>query len=160
MVESRSDSVEPPNFSWVDAGRLAAMGWPRHAGHLNFLRGVGVRHLVTLSPECVPPDREGFQWRALPVPEFEAPSLDQIQAFMALCEDAQAEGEATPGVQKVGVHCRQGFGRTGVMAACYLVRFRGLGWREAVAELRASRPWSLETREQEQAVQQYDTFFR
>lgn len=57
--------------------------------------------------------------------------------------------------QAVGVHCRMGWGRTGVMAACYLVRFHGKTPERAIVEIRRHRPHSIETYEQERAVVRY-----
>ena len=57
--------------------------------------------------------------------------------------------------QAVGVHCRMGRGRTGVMAACYLVRFHGKTPERAIVEIRRHRPYSIETYEQERAVVRY-----
>jgi len=54
--------------------------------------------------------------------------------------------------QPVGIHCRQGRGRSGVMAACYLVRFQDLPPERAIINLRLQRPGSIETSEQERAV--------
>lgn len=57
--------------------------------------------------------------------------------------------------QAVGVHCALGFGRTGTMLACYLVKERGLAAGDAIAEIRRLRPGSIETYEQEKAVFQF-----
>lgn len=60
-----------------------------------------------------------------------------------------------PHSQAVGVHCALGFGRTGTMLACYLVKERGLAAGDAIAEIRHLRPGSIETHEQEKAVFQF-----
>lgn len=57
--------------------------------------------------------------------------------------------------QAVGVHCALGFGRTGTMLACYLVKERALAAGDAIAEIRRLRPGSIETYEQEKAVFQF-----
>lgn len=62
--------------------------------------------------------------------------------------------EASPS-QAVGVHCALGFGRTGTMLACYLVKERRLAAGDAIAEIRRLRPGSIETYEQEKAVFQF-----
>jgi atypical dual specificity phosphatase len=51
-------------------------------------------------------------------------------------------------------HCLGGVGRTGTMVACYLV-VRGATPREAIAEVRARRPGSIQTGEQERVVHRY-----
>lgn len=67
----------------------------------------------------------------------------------------QAPPHQAPSSQAVGVHCALGFGRTGTMLACYLVKERGLAAGDAVAEIRRLRPGSIETYEQEKAVFQF-----
>ncbi|EHH50422.1 hypothetical protein EGM_01252, partial [Macaca fascicularis] len=74
---------------------------------------------------------------------------DQIDRFVQIVDEANARGEA------VGVHCALGFGRTGTMLACYLVKERGLAAGDAIAEIRRLRPGSIETYEQEKAVFQF-----
>lgn len=45
----------PYNFSWIVQNELAGMGWPRTIANLKFLVQQGIRHLVSLSPEMLPP---------------------------------------------------------------------------------------------------------
>ena len=46
------------------------------------------------------------------------------------------------------------------MIACYLVKSLGITAEEAVMEIRRVRPHSIETREQEQLVMQYEYAIR
>ncbi|XP_017785093.1 PREDICTED: dual specificity protein phosphatase 23-like [Nicrophorus vespilloides] len=48
-----------------------------------------------------------------------------------------------------------GRGRSGVMAACYLVRFKDMTPERAVSEIRLIRPNSIETPEQERSIIRY-----
>ena len=61
--------------------------------------------------------------------------------------------------QAVGVHCRMGRGRTGVMAACYLVRFCNMTPQSAMGQVRRNRPGSIETYSQEEAVMEYYMYY-
>ena len=54
----------------------------------------------------------------------------------------------------VAVHCGAGLGRTGTVVAAYFVT-RGLGPREAIVKVRDLRPGSIETVEQERAVEAF-----
>lgn len=81
--------------------------------------------------------------------ELEAPTLNQIKVFMCFCENARQMDEP------VGVHCRVGRGRSGTLAACYLVRFCGMTAEMAIMQLRKVRPYAIETMEQERAVEEY-----
>lgn len=67
----------------------------------------------------------------------------------------QAPPHVARSSQAVAVHCALGFGRTGTMLACYLVKERGLAAGDAIAEVRRLRPGSIETYEQEKAVFQF-----
>lgn len=67
----------------------------------------------------------------------------------------RAPPHPAPPSQAVAVHCALGFGRTGTMLACYLVKERGLAAGDAIAEIRRLRPGSIETYEQEKAVFQF-----
>lgn len=83
------------NFSWIVQNELAGMGWPRTVENLNFLVQQGIRHLVTLSPEMIPPVKNytHLQWTLIPVEEFEAPSMEDINKFIAICEDSRKRNE-------------------------------------------------------------------
>nr|CAD7259340.1 unnamed protein product [Timema shepardi] len=62
--------------------------------------------------------------------------------------------------KSVGIHCRMGRGRTGVMAACYLVHFLDQPPERAIINIRLMRPGSVETYEQEKAVVAYHDYLR
>lgn len=90
------ESYTPYNFSWFIKGKIAAMGWPQTVESLNYVADSGVDHLVTLSPERVPPILEcekKMKWTQIPVKEFGAPTLQQIIKFVAICERAEIRGE-------------------------------------------------------------------
>ena len=69
--------------------------------------------------------------------------------FVSITDTSVAAGKA------VGVHCTAGLGRSGTMAAAYLVA-HGASSNEAIATVRELRPGSIETPEQEDAVRMYE----
>ncbi len=144
----------PPSegFSWVVPGELAAMPLPGRNRPLDqdaaFLEQEGITVLVSLTDER--PDGEILASNAIrqehfPVEDYTPPTLQQMIEFTALVEASAAAGDP------VGVHCTAGLGRSGTMAAAYLVS-KGATADEAIATLRELRPGSVETPEQEEAV--------
>ncbi|KAG9283038.1 dual specificity protein phosphatase 23a [Astyanax mexicanus] len=144
----------PPNFSWVQADRLAGLAWPSRPAHYRFLLQNRIQHLVCLC-ESKPPGSEScpaLTLHHIPIVDFTPPSLAQIQSFLSIVEDSSSRGEG------VGVHCMHGHGRTGTMLACYLVKTRNISGLEAIEEIRKLRPGSIETKDQEQAVIKYQHY--
>lgn len=151
------------NFGWLVPGRLAGSAQP--GGHhydlsgdqsglladLDELAAQGLGALVTLTEQPLREDlvrSRGMDYLHLPLADMQAPSLEEIARFVAYVQQAQIRQQA------VAVHCRAGLGRTGTMLASYLVS-QGYRAREAVAAIRQERPGSVETPEQEEAVQRY-----
>lgn len=89
------DSHAPYNFSWIVPNELAGMGWPRTVANLNFLVQNGIRHLVTLSPEMMPPVKnfQQMRWTLIPVEEFEPPTIEDIEKFIEICENSRTKNE-------------------------------------------------------------------
>nr|XP_060614264.1 dual specificity protein phosphatase 23 [Anolis sagrei ordinatus]XP_060614266.1 dual specificity protein phosphatase 23 [Anolis sagrei ordinatus] len=145
------ESAVPPNFSWVEPSRLAGLAMPRLPAHYQYMYDNGIRHLISLT-ERSPPYHDtcpGIQVHRLRIADFHPPSPEQIQRFLQIVEDASAKGEAA------AVHCMLGFGRTGTMLACYLVKTRKISGVDAIREIRKLRNGSIETPDQEKAVIQF-----
>ncbi|XP_029436392.1 dual specificity protein phosphatase 23 isoform X2 [Rhinatrema bivittatum] len=142
--------VPPHNFSWVTP-RLAGMAMPRLPAHYQYLHQNGIRHLVSLC-EGKPPYHDtcpGVRLHHIRIADFCPPSLQQIERFLQIVEDASAKAEG------VGVHCLHGYGRSGTMLACYLVKAQKITGVDAIQEIRRLRPGSIETSEQEKAIIQF-----
>ncbi len=117
-----------------------------------FLKDNGFEAIVSLSEFSLSEvliEEFGFTVKHIPVRDFEAPTLEQVEDFVAFAENARSEGK------KLVVHCDAGIGRTGTMLACYLVS-KGYNAADAIEEVRAKRPGSLETIEQEEVVLKYE----
>lgn len=143
--------MPPPAFSWVEQPHLAAMAMPESAEDLSWLRRHGIDVLVSLTEE--PPPRDwindaGLLIVTVPVPDMEPPSDRQMDHVLETVRKANAAGMG------VVIHCGAGLGRTGTVLAAYFVT-RGMKPREAVEKVRHLRPGSVETAEQERAVERF-----
>jgi protein-tyrosine phosphatase len=90
----------------------------------------------------------GWEWHNIPVPDFAAPTLEQINEFLVLVESSIP-------AKKVLVHCRGGIGRTGTMAAAYWIS-KGLSSQAALARVRARQRYAVENPEQEARLRDFE----
>jgi len=144
------------SFTIIVPGRLAVMNRPGLYGSLGedliFLHGERVGAIVSLT--VTPLDIEEVRRAELeylhePVPDFTAPGPGQLGRIMEFIARQSGEPE-----RLVLVHCGAGLGRSGTVAAAFLVK-EGLEARAAIARVRELRPFSVETAEQESAVEAY-----
>jgi atypical dual specificity phosphatase len=137
------------NFSWLIPDVLAGADRPSKLQDLQLLVKEGVRVLVTVMLECLNDDMiraTGLEYHHIPVREFGTPTLDQLQKFVTLVEKNRAQN------RPVAVHCFAGWGRTGTFLAAYLIS-QGTTVKDAILEVRQKRPYSIETRGQEQVLE-------
>jgi atypical dual specificity phosphatase len=142
------------NFSFVIEGWLAGMARPGRSRPLQedliFLKAQGIGAIVSVTER--PLEHEvvrsfGLRYLHLPVPDYGAPTMQQIEEFLAFVEAAGGDGATV-------VHCFAGQGRTGTMLACALVH-RGASAEHAIRYVRAKRWPSIDTPVQEQAIYEF-----
>jgi len=154
--EATSPVPASNGFSWIVPGELAAMPLPGRDRSLDqdaaYLEQEDIRLLISLTEET--PDRHTLSTHSIEqahisVPDFTAPTLSQMAEFVAMVENSVASDDP------VGVHCTAGLGRSGTMAAAYLVS-TGVSASEAISTIRGLRPGSIETEAQEEAIRNFE----
>ena len=100
--------------------------------------------------EIVEIEAKGFKRYSIPLQDFTAPALADIQKFMGIVINSLKRG-------KVLVHCQGGIGRTGTMAAAYWIK-KGLSASEAIKKIRKSMPGAIEMPEQEESLFELEAF--
>ena len=141
------------NFSWLIEDEIAGMAKPASSVYdFEFLKEKGLEAIVSLTEYPLSEmliEEFGFTVKHIPVRDFQAPTLEQIEDFVAFAKNARSEGK------KLVVHCDAGIGRTGTILACYLVS-KGRNATDAIEEVRTKRPGSIETIEQEEIVLKFE----
>ena len=94
--------------------------------------------------ELAPCHHYAFGWVDMGVP-----SVERMMNVVQVIDMHQRRGG------KVAVHCHAGYGRTGMVAACYLVFSHHYSPEVAIATVRAKREGSVQTREQQRFVQRF-----
>ena len=140
-----------PQLFWIDGpwkGHLAVATRPRGGDWLNHefagLRLAGIDKVVSLlegeeaaqlelSGESAAAVANGIRFVSFPIPDRGLPvSTDAARLLVEQIEDGLAAGE------NVAVHCRQGIGRSGMIAAAILLS-TGLAPDEAMRAVSAAR---------------------
>jgi protein-tyrosine phosphatase len=106
---------------------------------------LGVPRLVERAEET------GMRVRRFEISDRSVPGPDQADAFDRLIDTLLDDVRAG---RNVTVVCRGGLGRSGLVAACALVRL-GETPARAIGRVRSARPGAVETRDQERYVGSY-----
>ncbi len=153
---------------WVDGpwtGKLALASRPRGGDWLDeemsAWRGAGIDTVLSLltseeeqeldlKREAQGVKARGMKFVSLPIPDREVPNSESVVSGTLERLDADLSAG-----NNVVVHCRQGVGRTGLVAACLLVA-KGLAPDAAVNTLSAARGIAIpETVEQRRWIDHY-----
>ncbi len=145
----------PERFSWIILGKLAGMERPgllwRLEEDLKFLKDAEINTIVNLEEYVW--DYDGFRVKHIPVKDFKAPRLSDIEEFVSFIDGEIWEG------RRVVVHCYAGIGRTNLMLAAYLVHL-GIELENALNLVKEKRPYHVVSEEQEEVLSEYSHFIK
>lgn len=137
------------NFSWILEDSLAAAQGPTTRRDLIFLHLQDLRAIVRMEENTISGEALEMVDLYEPVPDYTAPSLEQIHRMVTFIE-AEIETWEHP----VVVTCQAGLGRTGTVLASYLV-YVGYKPEDAIKLIRELRPGSIQTADQEDVITRY-----
>lgn len=142
-------------FGFVDGIPAAGMAEPwkdRLAETIAALREAGIGAVLTLTeddPFGADYRAAGFATRHAPMDDGEPASAQSLDAALRFLSDCAGRGLVTC------VHCLEGRARTGMVLWAFLARRTGLPAADALARLRACRPWTAFAHGQKECVAAY-----
>ena len=145
----------PDKFSWLIKNKLAGSGIPTSINEVQWVLDQGIKSVVTIREE--PLDESWTRdinylhvlSNDMGVPEFN----DLIHAVDFIHRRITSN-------EPVLVHCLAGMGRTGVILACYLVKYQNMSADEATQKVRKERPGSIQSYPQEEIIFRFEKFLQ
>ena len=141
----------PDKFSWLIENKLAGSGIPTSIDEVQWVIKQGVKSIVTVREE--PLDEIWIK----DVNYLHILSNDMgIPEFADLVSAVDFIHRRITNNEPVMVHCLAGMGRTGVILACYLVKYQKMSANEATEKVRKERPGSIQSYPQEEIVFRFE----
>ena len=146
LGKKRTRNIESqiPSFRWIIPNVLAASAMPLSAEQVK-KAGIGIVVSLLLDSEVsdLPQDfqvegrrrqvlKSGITVHSIPIEGKKAPNQRQFLRFLSVMDSAK--GQRKP--KKVLVYCRGGIGRTGTIAAGYLITRHGFFLEQAYAAIK------------------------
>ena len=141
----------PDKFSWLIENKLAGSGIPTTIDEVQWTIEQGVKSIVTVREE--PLDDIWIK----DVNYLHVLSNDMgVPEFGDLVHTVDFIHSRITNNEPVLVHCLAGMGRTGVILACYLVKYQKMSASEATEKVREERPGSIQSYPQEEIIFQFE----
>ncbi len=146
---------KPSNFSWLIDSALAGSGIPTSREELDWVRENGIKAIITLTEK--PLKREwlsDIDYLHMPTVDGAAPDIQDIDRAVDFIDKNLKNNKSTM------VHCAAGKGRAGTILAAYMIKFNGMGPKNAVQRIRNMRPGSIESSSQEIALSLFEKYLK
>ena len=142
---------KPDKFSWVIENKLAGSGIPTSIDEVQWMIEQGVKSIVTIREEPL-----ADNW-IKDVNYLHVISNDMgVPEFNDLTHAVDFIHRRITNNEPVLVHCLAGMGRTGVVLACYLVKYQNISADEATQKIREERPGSIQSYPQEEIIFRFE----
>ena len=142
---------KPDKFSWVIENKLAGSGIPTSIDEVQWIIEQGVKSIVTIREEPL-----ADNW-IKDVNYLHVISNDMVvPEFNDLTHAVDFIHRRITNNEPVLVHCLAGMGRTGVVLACYLVKYQNMSADEATQKIREERPGSIQSYPQEEIIFRFE----
>jgi len=142
---------KPDKFSWVIENKLAGSGIPTSIDEVQWIIEQGVKSIVTIREEPL-----ADNW-IKDVNYLHVMSNDMgVPEFNDLIHAVDFIHRRITNKEPVLVHCLAGMGRTGVVLACYLVKYQNMSADEATQKIREERPGSIQSYPQEEIIFRFE----
>ena len=141
----------PDKFSWLIENKLAGSGIPTSIDEVQWVIKQGVKSIVTIREESLDESWiKDVNYLHVLSNDMSVPEFDDLVHAVDFIHSRITNNEP------VLVHCLAGMGRTGVILACYLVKYQKMSASEATEKVREERPGSIQSYSQEEIIFQFE----
>ena len=141
----------PDKFSWLIENKLAGSGIPTSIDEVQWVIKQGVKSIVTIREESLDESWiKDVNYLHVLSNDMSVPEFDDLVHAVDFIHSRITNNEP------VLVHCLAGMGRTGVILACYLVKYQKMSASEATEKVREERPGSIQSHPQEEIIFRFE----
>nr|AIF03518.1 dual specificity protein phosphatase [uncultured marine thaumarchaeote KM3_168_C06]AIF16619.1 dual specificity protein phosphatase [uncultured marine thaumarchaeote KM3_74_F11] len=141
----------PDRFSWLIENKLAGSGIPTSIDEVEWAIKQGVKSIITIREEPLDDDWvKDVKYLHIVSNDMGTPEFDDLARAVDFIHKRITNNEP------VLVHCLAGMGRTGLILACYLIKYQKMSASEATEKVREERPGSIQSYPQEEIIFRFE----